>query len=91
MTQFIAVAGNYVISVTGGKESDVTSLIDAALDDKIKRQQLPKGVVAQFHMNLLDFADAVAGGLVALDGMPGTIDMTCSQRGKNLSIQITIE
>ncbi len=65
-TQYTAVAGSYLISYSGDDENEAKALIDAVLDQKVKRQPLTKSALLTLTLDLEKMFDRLAGF-----GIPG--------------------
>ena len=90
MTSFAGIAGDYLVSTSGGDSADIKGLIDRALDGKIMREKLPSSVFARMTMNFADFLDAASQGMAPTGDMPETVKVSISNEQGVLQLNIAV-
>jgi hypothetical protein len=94
ITQYTAIAGSYLISYSGDDENAAKALIDAIVDQKVKRAPLAKGALLTLTLDLEKIYDRLAGF-----GIPAYMDEESPKlaeirlfRGENsLQLKVSID
>jgi hypothetical protein len=92
MESFVGAAGSYLVMSMGGGPAKATQLIDAILDQKVKRTPLAGGVLAQMTMDvagLMAVAAPQMGGLPP--DAPSGVAVSVLQREGGLRVKVGIE
>lgn len=91
METLVGVAGNHFVMAMGG-DAGAKALVDAVLDDKVKRAPLPDGALARISMDVAAlFGAFVPGGQQLPPDAPEKVTMSVTRRGEVLRLTTRIE
>lgn len=93
-TQYAAVAGSYLVACSGEREDGVKAMIDAVLDQKVKRAPLAKNALLTLSLDLGKMMDHLAGfGIPApvAEGGPKLAEIGLFRSESALQLKINIE
>ncbi|MEE9126024.1 MAG: hypothetical protein V3U11_02690, partial [Planctomycetota bacterium] len=93
-TQYTAVAGSYLLTYSGENEDSAKAMIDAVLDQKVKRAPLAKSALLTLTLDLEKMFDRLAGlGIPAPmeeDG-PKLAEIRLFRGENSLQLKVSIE
>jgi hypothetical protein len=91
---YSAVAGSYMVTVTAENPEVTKQLIDAALDQKLKRAPLPGGVLMVMEFKLMDLLDKLTPGGNPFAGReqqaPQLVRLTMDTKRGTLNFDVTL-
>lgn len=93
-TTYTAVAGSYLISATTVKIENVKSLMDQALDQKVKRKPLAGNALAIVNVQFMDLIDRISPIGNPFEGqekLPETLRISVDAKGGSLNLRISID
>ena len=87
-TQFTGVAGSFLLGAAS--ESDSRSLIDAILDQSVKRGPLPDNALFTMSARVAELVRALSNGMAGGEDMPASFDVALNKRDHRLNFTFKV-
>jgi len=91
MESYFGAVGNYMVMAMNGSETGAKELVDAVLDQKVKRAPLAGDAILRLDLDLAAMVEQMGMGAGAPEGMPTQVNLSAAAVGKALQIKLHLK
>lgn len=87
-TVFSGIAGSYL--VMAGSEAAAKTVVDAVLDDEVKRSALSGDALLTLQMSLAEMVGVMSQGMADTEGAPNSVDLSLAKKDSSLLLTFKV-